>query len=134
MHKASMDTSLDPFPSKKQNGPSRAFLGATGLLALLSASCCILPIGLSILGLGGSWLLWLGPFVTYRIPIVIAVGLVLTWAWLRLWTRWGCASRRRSTLLVLILSTVCFIVAATSPFWEEDATRFMFTLWRTSRP
>ena|SRR6056297_3537185 len=36
------------------------------LLALLSASCCVLPIGLSIMVLGGAWLTILGPFIAYR--------------------------------------------------------------------
>ena len=47
------------------------------LLALLSASCCVLPIGLSIIGLGGTWLTMLGPFVAYRGFILVAVAIAL---------------------------------------------------------
>ena len=71
-----MDTSFEQQETGKTGFPNRALIGTAGLLALISASCCVLPIGLSILGLGGTWLLLLGPFVAYRAPIVVAVGLV----------------------------------------------------------
>lgn len=115
------------------NGPNRLFLGAAGLLALFSASCCVLPIGLSIVGLGGAWLTLLGPFVAYRIEILVVVGLVLTWGWFRLWQRWSCARHRRSTLSILGLSTLVFFLAASSPYWEGHAARAMFTLWKATR-
>ena len=115
------------------NGPNRLVIGGAGLLALLSASCCVLPIGLSIIGLGGTWLTMLGPFVAYRIEILVVVGLVLAWGWLRLLRRWNCASRKRSTLFILGLTTLAFALAASSPLWEEEAARTMFALWRQSR-
>ena len=58
------------------NGPNRILIGGAGFLALLSASCCVLPIGLSIIGLGGTWLTMLGPFVAYRVEILVVVGLI----------------------------------------------------------
>ena len=114
----------------ESKGPNRLLIGGAGLLALLSASCCVLPIGLSIIGLGGTWLVMLGPFVEYRIEILVAVGLVLAWGWLRLWRRWQCASRRRSTVVLLSFTTLAFLLAASSPLWEEDAARTMFALFR----
>ena len=117
----------------ESKGPNRLLIGGAGLLALLSASCCVLPIGLSIIGLGGTWLVMLGPFVEYRIEILVAVGLVLAWGWLRLWRRWQCASRRRSTVVLLSFTTLAFLLAASSPLWEEDAARTMFALFRQYR-
>lgn len=114
-------------------GPSRLPIGGAGVLALLSASCCVLPIGLSIIGLGGTWRVMLGPFVEYRVEILAVVGLVLVWGWLRLWRRWHCASRRRSTVVLLSLVTLAFILAASSPLWEEGAARTMLALWREAR-
>lgn len=114
-------------------GPNRLLVGGAGLLALLSASCCVLPIGLSILGLGGTWLTMLGPFVEYRIEILVIVGFVLAWGWFRMWSRWACAGRKRSTFVLLALTTVAFALAVSSPLWEEDAARTMFALWRQSR-
>lgn len=115
------------------NGPSRFVLGVAGALALLSASCCVLPIGLSIVGLGGAWLTLLGPFVAYRIEILVVVGLVLAWGWFRLTKRWNCSRRKRSTLSVLGFSTLVFLFAASSPYWEGEAARAMFTLWKATR-
>lgn len=114
-------------------GPNRLLIGGAGFLALLSASCCVLPIGLSIIGLGGTWLTMLGPFVAYRIEILGVVGLVLAWGWVRLWARWSCVRRKRSTVVILGVTTVAFALAASAPLWEEDAARTMFALWRQTR-
>lgn len=115
------------------NGPNRFFIGGAGLLALLSASCCVLPIGLSIIGLGGSWLTMLGPFVEYRIELLVVVGLVLAWGLFRLWNRWQCSSRRRSTVALLGFATLAFALSASSPLWEEEAARTMFALFNQYR-
>lgn len=132
MHKFRMMSNTETLPDQA-NGPNRLVIGGAGLLALLSASCCVLPIGLSIIGLGGTWLTMLGPFVAYRVEILVVVGLVLAWGWLRLWRRWNCASRKRSTLLILGFTTLAFVLAASSPLWEEGAARTMFALWRQTR-
>ena len=128
-----MMSNTEQFSETVERGPNRFLLGSAGFLALLTASCCVLPIGLSIIGLGGSWLLMLGPFVEYRIGILVVVGLVLAWAWVRLWRRWHCATKRRSTLIVLGFATFSFLLAASSPLWEEEAARTMFSLLRSSR-
>ena len=127
-----MMSNTEPLPVEAK-GLNRLLISGAGLLALLSASCCVLPIGLSIIGLGGTWLVMLGPFVEYRIEILVLVGLVLAWGWFRLWRRWQCASRRRSTVVLLSFTTLAFILAASSPLWEEDAARTMFALFRQYR-
>ena len=134
MHIASMETSLDQATRNQPNGPSRLVVAGAGLLAFVSASCCILPIGLSIIGLGGTWLFYLSPFVANRVPIVVVVGAVLLWAWYRVWTAKVCKSRLRSTIAILLPATLFFLVAATAPLWEAEATRTMFALWRPTRP
>ncbi|MEM7500109.1 MAG: hypothetical protein AAF371_19245 [Pseudomonadota bacterium] len=113
-----------------QRDPSRIVLGATGVIALLSASCCVLPIGLSILGLGGSWLLMLGPFVAYRIPILLAVAAVLAWGWWRVWSQRRCGAERVRAPAFLAFATASFALAASAPLWEAYAARMMFALWR----
>ena len=114
-------------------GPNRLLVGGAGLLALLTASCCVLPIGLSIIGLGGTWLAMLGPFVEHRIALLVVVGLVLAWGWVRLWRRWACARHKRSTVVILGFTTLAFVLAASSPLWEEDAARAMFALYKQYR-
>lgn len=117
-------------PPSTDRDPSRIVLSAAGVIALLSASCCVLPIGLSILGLGESWLLMLGPFVAYRIPILLAVAAVLAWGWWRVWSRRRCGAGRMGAPVFLAFATAAFALAASAPLWEADAARTMFTLWR----
>jgi mercuric ion transport protein len=118
--------------SDEPDAPVRTSLwlmGGAGLLAALSASCCVLPIGLSLLGLGGTWLALLGPFVAWRVEIMVVTGLILAWAWARILRRWRCLSRRRATMTVAVLASLALAATATSPLWEETAARTMFALW-----
>ncbi|MCG3269587.1 hypothetical protein [Yoonia sp. I 8.24] len=103
------------------------------LLALLSASCCVLPIGLSILGLGGTWLTMLGPFIAYRGFILVGVAIALVWAWYRVLWRRPCGVRRRSAIIWTSFATIAFLIALSSPLWEASAQRFMWDLWRSTR-
>ena len=108
-------------------------LGLASLMAIASASCCVIPIGLSIAGLGGTWLTVLGPFVAYRSIILVGVGLVLVIAWLRLVKRRdGCARRRRTAFTLATFCSVVFLIALSAPLWEQDATRAMLSYWRGS--
>ena len=61
-----MDMNANQQPVVDTGIAARLVMPFAALLALLSASCCVLPIGLSILGLGGAWLTMLGPFIAYR--------------------------------------------------------------------
>jgi mercuric ion transport protein len=108
-------------------------VGGAGMLALLSASCCVLPIGLSILGLGGAWLSLLAPFVAWRGAILVVVSLVLTWATVRLIRRPPCKGRRARTFLPLGFAFLAFAASLTVPLWEVEAQRVMWALWQESR-
>lgn len=106
-------------------------LGAASLLAIASASCCVLPIGLSVVGLGGAWLTLLGPFVAYRSFILVGVGLVLLVAWARIINRRnGCAKRRRTAVATASFCTLVFLIALSAPLWEEDAVQAILSYWR----
>ena len=112
---------------------TRLVMPIAALLALLSASCCVLPIGLSIIGLGGTWLAMLGPFIAYRAFILVAVAIALIWAWYRVIRPRACARRRRSMIVWVSVATIAFSVALSSPYWEASAQRFMWDLWRSTR-
>ncbi len=106
-------------------------LGAASLMAITSASCCVLPIGLSVAGLGGAWLTLLGPFVAYRSFILVGIGLVLIVAWARIFNRRdGCAKRRRSALTAASFCTLVFLIALSAPLWEENAVQAILLYWR----
>lgn len=128
-----MSSNVENSETTALDGASCFALGSSSVLALLSASCCVLPVGLSIIGLGGSWLTVLGPFVAYRTEILVGVGAILAWSGFRLWQRWRCASRRRSSLLLFGFAALSFTIAGTSPIWENEAARTMFVLWRQTR-
>ena len=108
----------------------RPVLVVAAFFALLSTSCCVLPIGLAVLGFGGSWLAFLGPFVAYRSLILTAIGLVLIVAWGRLlFRRNPCVRRKASTVFLTSASTALFITALSAPLWEQEAARAMWTYW-----
>lgn len=119
--------------ASKEGFAMRLAMPVATLLALLSASCCVLPIGLSILGLGGAWLTMLGPFIAYRVFILAGIAVALAWAWYRVLRVHPCASRRRSSIIWVSLASVAFLIAASSPLWEASAQRFMWDLWRSTR-
>ncbi|MGV6850241.1 MAG: hypothetical protein ACWA5A_17855 [Marinibacterium sp.] len=124
----------NPPPTRRDSPvPHRLLVGGAGLAALLSASCCVVPIGLSILGLGGSWLAVLGPFVAWRTEILLVVGAILAFGWVSFWRRRRCARRNRSAPVLLGLATLALVLAVSAPLWEADATRTMMALWRGAR-
>ncbi|CTQ34480.1 hypothetical protein [Jannaschia rubra] len=110
------------------NGPALLGIGGAGLAALLSASCCVLPLALSLVGLGGTWLTVLGPFVVWRVPILVAAGLVLAVAWIVM-ARRGLRRVRPRALVVAGLATVSLGLAATTPLWEQGAQRALLDLY-----
>ena len=109
-------------------------LGLASVLAVLSASCCVLPIGLSILGFGGTWLTVLEPFVAYRSIILGGIGCILILAWASfLLRRKRCVERKNAAFILTVSCSVLFLVAVSAPLWERDATRAMWTYWVENR-
>jgi mercuric ion transport protein len=133
MHDLEMMQKTQSAPQDGTRLVSPLVVGAAGTLALLSASCCVLPIGLSIVGLGGAWLGMLGPLVAHRPAILVGVGIVLAWALVRLIRRPPCRGRRAVPFLTFGAAALALAVAATAPLWEADAQRVMWTLWQESR-
>ena len=128
-----MDTRISSAPDAERRTPPPAVLGGAAILALLSASCCVLPIGLSIIGLGGSWLTILGPFVAYRLPILAGLALLLGWSWFSILRPSACRTKRRKALWYAGIATLAFGIAATSPLWQGVAEAAMWDLWRVWR-
>ena len=124
-----METQTTQQTSRIGNKAQSSIVPMAALLALLSASCCVLPIGLSIVGLGGSWLTMLSPFVVYREAILVVVAIALIWAWYRVLRPRGCVKRRTSSLVWAGIGTTAFLLAASSPLWEAPASKFMWGLF-----
>ncbi len=128
-----MDMNANQQPESDSGSAAGLLMPFAALLALLSASCCVLPIGLSILGLGGAWLTMLGPFIAYRDFILFGVAIALVLAWYRVLRRKPCVTRRRSTVVWTTVASIAFLVALSSPIWEASAQRFMWDLWRSTQ-
>ena len=93
----------------------------------------MLPIGLSLIGLGGAWLTLLGPFVTWRVPILLVLAPLLAWAWFGLLRPGACKARRRRDLTLATAATLAFLIAASAPLWQAWAEAAMWSLWQNLR-
>ncbi len=103
-------------------------LGAadSGVLSLLAASFCVLPIGLTVVGLGGTWLAVLGPLVFWRGPILLGAGLVIAMAWLVILHRRRNGSlqgMRSRPVVATSLTTLSILLAVSAPLWERSVSR-----------
>lgn len=127
-----MDTNANQETALENGMAIRLAMPVAALLALLSASCCVLPIGLSIVGLGGAWLTMLSPFIAYRGFILVVVAVALVWAWYHVLRPKPCSARRRSVAVWTVFATLAFMIALSSPLWEGSAQRFMWDLWRST--
>lgn len=114
----------------QSEGVNSTIIGGAALLATLSASCCLLPLGLSIVGLGGAWLTFLEPFVRYREFILIAVAIVIALSWLRLWRSPGDIRGNRRGAILTPIATVVFLVALSASYWENEIARSLWNILR----
>lgn len=115
------------WPRNSGRQASWAIVGGASILAVLSASCCVLPIGLTLVGLGGSWLSFLGPFVAYREAILVLVGATLGWSWYTLWRSMRNGRRNAVTLTLTLVGTFTFAVAMSAPLWEVQFSRELWS-------
>lgn len=128
-----MDVISSDTPAETGEGATRAALGLATVFALLSATCCVLPIGLSIVGLGGAWLAVLGPVTEFRPMILIVAGVVVAFAWWRIIRRRKCGQVGKLALFWTIFASFALLASATAPMWEGDATRALWSIWMDTR-
>lgn len=118
-----------------------AFGLLTGLGALALASCCVLPLALAVVGLGGAWLAGLGGLLAYQ-PYLLAVAVAAVGAgWFVALRRrvscepdGGCARRPAgwATFGALGLSTLLVVLAATWGEFEPAVMSFLLDLWHAA--
>lgn len=109
----------------KLDNSSAVASSLAGVLALVSASCCALPIGLTVLGLGGSWLSLLGPLADYRFVILAIAAVVIALGWI-FYLR-----GRAGPVWPLAFASIAFLTALSAPVWEQAAVRELMTYGRT---
>ena len=129
MHDTDMDAIRLEDRSLRWGTARNVALAGSALIALLSASCCIVPIGLAIVGLGGAWLSFLGPFAAHREPILVFVSIVVGYLWLRmLWRRRGTPRGRLGTTLA-VTASLAIVLAWTAPLWEREISGALLDIW-----
>ncbi len=129
-------------PAPDRSGlPAGLILGGSWLAAMLAiiaaAACCVLPLALTVVGLGGAWLTHLGILARFEPMLVgLAIGaLALVWGWL-LWQRLrpgaGCGCRMPSgwaSVALLGGATATGLVALARRWWEGPALQALWTVW-----
>ena len=110
-------------------GAQNTALAGAALLALLSASCCIIPIGLTIVGLGGAWLSFLGPFAANRELILLFVSFVFGYLWLRMWRSKGAKPRGRLGTTMAVTASLAIVIAWSAPLWEAKMSGALLDIW-----
>jgi mercuric ion transport protein len=123
---------INPPTLAEARGPaparSLAALGALlGAGAIVSSSCCVLPLALALAGIGGAWTGEIAALAPAKPYLLAAGGLVLAGAWAMYLRRrvvdasgracavgGGCApkARRRFVPVLLSLATLLFALAA----------------------
>ena len=101
-------------------------MAGAGLLAVLAGSCCILPVGLALIGLGGSWISVLGPFVAYRSLILLGVVCVLLWAWIRIFRQRHSEQSSTRSVTITAAASLAFLAALSAPVWEREVAQYMW--------
>ena len=102
-----------------------ALLPGAGLVAaiaaLAGASCCVLPLLLAAVGVGGAWIAQLAIFVTYQWYILTFAAALIAISWIVALVR-GSSGR---TKLILAVSTALVLAALVMPIYEEEITQFL---------
>lgn len=109
-----------------------------GIGALASASCCALPLALSMLGVGSAWLVHFGVLVQNREIIAGAALVILASGWVFALRRSNAACEREGVCArpatswiifsVLTLTTAFVALAIGYSWWEPAVFQFLLSL------
>ena len=83
LQRAPFDVASEPDDAKARS--ERLALTAGGIAALLTGTCCVLPLVLVSVGAGGAWLAHLRAFEPYRWIFIGAAVVALAFAWKRIY-------------------------------------------------
>lgn len=113
---------------EKQNGASGWFAYgglASGLGALIGASCCVLPLLLAQIGIGTALIAHLGAFAPAR-PFLIVITSLLVAAGLTA-AFWGGRRPRPLVLVMLGVATLLIAVSILLPNFEPQLLKLLRT-------
>ena len=107
--------------------PNKLGLGLIGLAVtstLIASTCCVLPLVLVLIGIGGAWMANLQALKPYTAPFVVIALVALAWAGHLLFRPpqtcapegLECDSARRTTRKIFIASTIFIAALLLFPF------------------
>lgn len=96
----------------------------SGLAAFVGASCCVLPLILMNIGLGGAWIANLAFFAVYKTYFVAASAVLVALAFVAAF--WGGRRPSRKTLTVLGVASVLTVAAFILPWYEGRIIQMLF--------
>lgn len=123
-------TQAAPLSPRRHDGRLATYVPALGLTAtvaaLLGVSCCVLPIALAVVGLGGAWVAHLSVFVAIGPYLLAAAAAAVALGW------WIGLRRRISQLgyAALGIATIGLGLAVLVRLYELELNRYLATLWR----
>lgn len=125
-----MDAQKSDDKDMNQENPGRpatvlvgvGFIGA--ILALVTASCCVLPMALMVLGLGGVGLSIFSPAAAASVYILPLALLCIAAAWILVLAR----PERRRTLVFLVVASVLVVLAGAIYLFQTQITTFLISL------
>lgn len=96
----------------------------SGVAAFIGASCCVLPLILVNMGLGGAWIASLAFFAVAKPYFLIASALFIALAFVVAYR----GNRKPSTITMIILGSATGLtaIAYTMPWYEGRILRFLF--------
>ncbi len=116
---------------RSTNSPAGGWYAGGGLLAglsaLISASCCVLPILLVQAGLSTALVAHLGIFARVRPYLLTLTALLIAAGFIAAF--WGGRQPRPLVLWMLIMATALVIAAVAAPYYERE----LLELLRPSR-
>ena len=96
----------------------------SGLAAFIGASCCVLPLILVNIGLGGAWMVNLAFFAVAKPYFLAASFLFIVAAFVVAF--WGKRKPSTKTLFVLSVATGLTAIAYVMPWYEGRILRHLF--------
>jgi mercuric ion transport protein len=97
---------------------------AGSVFALLAAACCVLPLVIMLVGLGGSWVAVFGAVAAVSPWVALAAGLIIAFAWIVAIRR----NASRQTYTLLTAGTVLTVFAWCLISYEAVVNDYLITL------
>lgn len=124
-----MAKALDTADQQPNNArDARTVLGrygvASAVFALFTGICCVLPMGLMVLGFGGAWVAVFGKISAIAYYVIAGSALLLAFAWLITLRR----GANRGAILALSIASILTAASLPLVLYEGEINDYFITL------